>query len=452
MTGQRVLFISYHFYPSVEIGAKRPSETVKYLSATGLDVSIIRGCRPSDLRVDSIGANVGIADYAVVIPRKRVTEIWSQTKAGWRKIFRGTAERSNSGIPYQNSEGQRVEKRISWMRRQYRILDTLFLSDKLWLFRCFVRIVLLKRRQFDVIIASGPPMGGYIAGAFASKVFQAPLILDFRDPWILHSDTERYSQYTDHPLARFEDYIGQFCVSRSSRIVVTSPGIERHLKESFKLDQQQIDLVRNGYDEDAIITVGPPQNRLELLYAGTLYINRNPFPFLEALDAFVHDSQVDREKVRFRLVGKCSSWRGVSLRSWLAHKQLDDVVKISAPVVRAELTKYVMDSNVLINFAQGQPRQIPAKSYEYLAAGRDVITFAEPESDVADLFRQAKIGYIVEPGNESSSITIMHELYQRYVVQGRKRDLSRVDTYRFSRAPQLEKFLSIVKATLSADA
>ena len=61
-------------------------------------------------------------------------------------------------------------------------------------------------------------------------------------------------------------------------------------------------------------------------------------------------------------------------------KPLSLVVSVIPAVDPGELTAYMNASNVLINFAQGQARQIPAKSYDYLAWRRDVLTIAEPSA------------------------------------------------------------------------
>ena len=48
MDKTHVLVVSYHFYPSTEIGAKRPSETTRYLAEQGYPVTVIRGLRDMD--------------------------------------------------------------------------------------------------------------------------------------------------------------------------------------------------------------------------------------------------------------------------------------------------------------------------------------------------------------------------------------------------------------------
>jgi hypothetical protein len=146
-------------------------------------------------------------------------------------------------------------------------------------------------------------------------------------------------------------------------------------------------------------------------------------------------------------VGQCSEWGGTALEPWLAQHGIADVVRVLPSVPPAELTKLVAASNVLLNFAQGQPRQIPAKSYEYIASGREVLTIAETSSDVADLFREAGVGTIVEPDDRDGMARSIRRFYDRFVAQRRTVEVNEART-RFSRSSQLMKFEQTINDTL----
>ena len=441
-----VLLISYHFYPSNEVGAKRPSETAIYLQKAGHSVTVLRGTahgKPDSLQCKKLD---GLTLVSVKIPKKIFTDGWIKLKEIVHRLRSAKSVGKNASSRMDSKSGGSETRRFPWLRRQLLAVDTLFQGDKRWLLKSIVKILLLCRRnRYDVIIASGPPMVGYVCGLVAGKLSKAPLILDFRDPWYRHGDKERRLQNPGHPLAVFENRMGQRCISNSSGIIVASPGIRRHLELSFDVADQQIYLVRNGFDDGAIVSEPPPTGRLEILYAGSLYWNRNPFPFLESLNYVASQPGVSREKIQFTLVGNCEEWNGISLQSWVNDKGMRGIVRILPAVDLPELRGLIVSSNLLVNFAQGQPRQIPAKSYEYLAVGRDILIVAENTSDVAALFREAKVGEIVRPDDTESLKDILMRQYVRYVDQCRRSNRKNVNVKLYSRQVQLAEFDKIVQ-------
>jgi glycosyltransferase involved in cell wall biosynthesis len=450
MSKGRILLVSFHFYPSPEVGAKRPSETALHLKRIGYEVTVLRAW---ERQFAGLPVPAGFAELHIVsitVPRRMFTALWIALKRALR-ITPNAPAANRAGAPAaQNRSAPGRLGPLGWLRRQALAYDTLFQGNKRWLLCSVVRLWLnTRRRRYDLVIASGPPMVSYICGWLASHFAGRKLLLDFRDPWYLHGDKELTTVMLNHPLAKFENGLGKTCVQRSSAIVAASPGTKRHIVESFGVPPDSVQVVRNGFDEHALVGEAPPRGRLELLYTGSLYWNRNPFPFLEALHALSCRSAVDASKVRLRLVGKCERWKDTPLRPWLAERRMETIVEILPYVRPQDLRAIVASSNVLINFAQGQPRQIPAKSYDYLAAGREVLVLAETESDVADLFREAGIGHVVEPDDAAGMARVLEDLYARYVRGEGAKTSPAPAVARYSRAAQLEAFSGIVAKVLA---
>jgi glycosyltransferase involved in cell wall biosynthesis len=450
MTKGKILLVSYHFYPSREVGAKRPSETALHLMRSGYDVTVLRGFEPSFEALASPSSLEGLDVVSVTIPKKALTALWIKLKTRIRGEKRAAA--SDGMWTTGGTGGARAPKLtlLGWLRRQVLAWDTLFQGNKRWLLKSVLKLVVQTRgTRFDLVIASGPPMVSYIGGWALAVLKRARLILDYRDPWYVHGDPELSTVMLGHPLANFENRLARTCAQRCSVLVAASPGTRRHILEHFDVSPERVDLVRNGFDEHAVVDAPPPKGRLEILYAGSLYWNRNPFPFLEALYAVLADGALKRNAIRCRLVGNCEEWKGVPLRPWIAAKSMRDVIEIVPFMSPAELRDVVAGSNVLVNFAQGQKRQIPAKSYDYIAARRDVLVITEPDSDVADLFREAGVGTIVAPDDTAGFAAAIKSLYAKHVdgaVPSRAAPNHAVRPY--SRAAQLELFTKIVARVL----
>ncbi len=441
MTKPHALIVSYHFYPSAAVGAKRPSELAKFLESNGYKVSVLRGCEREDAVADVFDTPIDI--YSVKFPRKLVSSLWRKIKPG--ASIPTTTDSNADSRPADTKHAARSKSEIFWPRRQLRTWMSFLQGDKIWLVKAIIAVYgIPKNTKFDVIIATGPPVAGYLTGIVAARRFKAPLILDFRDPWYRHSSQESQQSTTLHPLARVEDYLGQMCISHCSGITTASPGTASYTKNSYDLSDQSVDVVLNGYDPDAICESMAPTGRLELLYAGTLYLNRNPFPFLKAIRDFADLPNIDRSKIQFILVGNCNDWNGVELLPWLQEQCLTDIVKIRDAVGHSELGGLISSSNVLVNFAQGQALQIPAKSYEYLVAGRDLILIAEEDSDVARLYSNAGVGLVIPPEDQEKALNALGILYDAYVTEESGFQASGRSTEIFSRGYQLHIFKQLL--------
>lgn len=432
------LIVSYHMGQSSAVGARRTTALASYLMRNGASVSVVRGAQTPNPPMEDVER-----DLVVRFPRKRLSKAWRELKARFRR-----QPDSASNPPAMTPQGWRTKETslrrspLSWLRQCVQAWNRFLQGDKLWLVKCYFRLRKLPRNErYSAVIASGPPIASYLAGLLAARRFGAPLVLDFRDPWFLHDELRKPSHLLYRKLGALEDRLGQYCVKRASLTVAASPGIEDHLTRTYELGETDVVVVRNGYDEHSIIDVPPPGGFLRLIYAGTLYYNRDPFPFLEAVARLVRSENVDRSKISFKLIGKCAQWNGRSVTAWTRDREVDDVVSVDDPVPYDQLAAFVEASNVLVNFSQGQRLQIPAKTYEHLASGRDVVCIAESDSDVARLYREAEFGFVIEPDDVDEMYATLTKLYDKHVDADRTEAFDVPDTTGFRRDEQFRKLL-----------
>jgi glycosyltransferase involved in cell wall biosynthesis len=239
--------------------------------------------------------------------------------------------------------------------------------------------------------------------------------MDLRDPWVGNGFWTR--EFRSALRDAIESRLERHCLRRADCVTVASPGIGNALRGRVPEAAGKLQLVLNGYD-GALSPAPQPSRRLRLLYAGSLYFNRDPFPLLEALHALVNTAGIARERVDFTLVGDCRRWNDQDLEAWVRAHGMEDCVHILPPVAPSRVGSLLANAEVLVNFAQGQPDQIPAKLYEYLASGREMLLLAEKHSDAARVTRDSGAGRIVEPQDREGLRTVLRELYTFYVERG----------------------------------
>ena len=453
---RRVLLVSYFFYPSTEVGAKRTSELALSLQDAGATVKVIharsRELIPTD---DALLDKVrSVSRHSVVIPPKIVDRAWAAIKAlKPRQPQKSQDAASGDAIPDLSKPVPSGPPRLSFvqvLRRQYLAFETLFGGRKFWALLVWVRVLYLRLfSRAEVVVSSGPPMVSYLGGIFASWVNACPWVMDMRDPWFLNRRAGHLVE--GHWLMRIEDWAARQCIRRSDAIVCASPGIARYLQRNFTEYRDNAVVIRNGFDAEAVLTDSGPVGSLSMLYCGTLYLNRNPFPFLEALVRVLNEGIVERSLVRFLFVGNCSAWNGISLTGWLREHGIDDVVTVRDFVTASELSTLVADANVLVNFSQGQSDQIPAKTYEYIASGRMFLVIAERDSDSADLIKDIPSGVLVEPSDTRAMEQYLRDLITRLVDENSAYQLPMAVRAEFSRENQNSKYIAFLDELLVAD-
>jgi len=205
-------------------------------------------------------------------------------------------------------------------------------------------------------------------------------------------------------------------------------------------------VVRNGYD-DAVRLVSPDTGgRLAILFAGELYLNRDPFPLLHALERLLARPDVDARRVSVTFMGRKTDYAGRSFVGWLEGKRCAAVVKFVPPQPAEIVAKTALESTVLLNLAQHQPLSIPAKTFEHLASGRENLLLCEDDSESAQLVAKISGVLQVDPQNVEALDRVLFDLYERHVVQGRLRAPAQQDIAAFSRAAANDAFWRIMRS------
>jgi hypothetical protein len=205
-------------------------------------------------------------------------------------------------------------------------------------------------------------------------------------------------------------------------------------------------VVRNGFDGAMRRPPVATDNRLSILFTGEIYARRNPFGFLEALERLLARPGVDAGRVSVTFVGGCEHYRGRSLREWLRGKRGESVVRILPPVPVEEAARMQQAATVLLNLAQQSPYTVPAKSYDYMASGRELLILAEADSDIGRLFAGVRGVLRVDPTELETLEATLADLYQRHVVDGVGTVPSELEVMAFSRQEQNKTFVRLVES------
>ncbi|MBA2556017.1 MAG: glycosyltransferase, partial [Chloroflexi bacterium] len=137
-----------------------------------------------------------------------------------------------------------------------------------------------------------------------------------------------------------------------------------------------------------------PRDEFVLLHAGTFYGPRSPMPVIEAMARAVHRGALDPDRFRLRLLGRIDI--SVDVPAECRKLGIGHMVEFVPRVTRAESLREMKSASALLLVQIGTTVSVPAKAYEYLAAGRPVLALSE-EGETSALVRASGIGVAIRP-------------------------------------------------------
>lgn len=230
---------------------------------------------------------------------------------------------------------------------------------------------LLHRERPEVLWANSVPTGSLVAAAAVARATSIPLVIDFHNEW-----TRNMYYRPSTPRHDAEHHRLEREVVETARVVTTlNPMHTEDLRARFP--GARVETIENGCDPgDYDVSPPDPGRRpIVLTYAGTVYGHQSPLPFLRALQG------TGRRDVEVRVIGDsfgqfdAGTWPfKATVEGHRTHRDLGAAFSAS--------------SAFFLCLEPPAARQLPAKLYEYLRAGRPTFGIV-PKDGAADRWIRA---------------------------------------------------------------
>jgi glycosyltransferase involved in cell wall biosynthesis len=396
-----ILFVSYAYPPTNEVGAMRVARLCRYLPEFGI-APIVLSVEPRFYpnQDASLEAPSGIPVERTPVLRTPLD------------FYRRLSSNARSGQP---SPVVETQPRFGFARRQ--ILALLQMPDPYWgwYFPAIRKAgEIIKNRKISMVISSGPPWTGHLIARHLKRKFRLPWIADFRDPWLANpwrwiEELPGWRDWSDH-------WMESSCLNHADLVTC----ITEALREDFlvrypKLPKSRFAVVTNGVDGTfpSSTLPRPRSSKVICLHLGALYRPslRRIDTFCQALVDLARDGKLRAENFQVIFVGSESPASELTAQRIAPELIQNHCIEFRPRVTRRESDVLLECADILLIFQGNHRISLPSKFFDYLGTGKPMLAIVE-KGALSDMVEKTGSGAWVAPGDSKAIAQKVLEILQ----------------------------------------
>ncbi len=376
--------VAYVFPPAGGAGVQRVTKFVKYLPEFGWDCSVLTVANPSvPVFDDSLADEI---PESTIIRRARTLEPGYAMK---NVVSAGAA----SACQKQTGLLSKVKR---CLKQTVRNAGNAILQPDaqiLW-YPAAVKegMKLLAEQPHDAIFVTAPPFSAFVIGAELSRRSGLPLVIDYRDEWGISNRYQENRQKSglSH---RLQNRMQRRVLRQSSAVVATTRRSAESVARTATAagSSPQVTAIYNGYDA---ADIGPAtacvneeagsERKLRLAYVGTLWNLTSIEPVVTALLRLSETAPEVAARIELVVAGRVTAEQDAIL---------DRLQETSCSVTREgyvdharaiEIMRSADAQCLLLSDVAEAERVVPAKTFEYLALQRPILSIV-PQGEVSEI-------------------------------------------------------------------
>ncbi|MCM0675563.1 glycosyltransferase [Micromonospora phytophila] len=368
----RVLYLSFFFPPSRASGVFRGRATANHFAQAGWDVTVITAPREFFSHYLEGGSDETLE--ATVDPRVRVERPPMNTYH-WETDIRRFS-RLRKSVPV-------VADRF------YRRFQSWFLPEHYigWVPGLLARAFKLHaRRRFDLVVATGNPFVSFAAAWALGRAWRVPYVVDYRDAWTFNQFTEQVRFGPGTRTATWESRV----LRDAAEVVFVNDGMRQWYAERYPFAADRMTVVPNGWEPEFIgrpeFRAPDPDRPLRFGYLGTV----TPYLPLDILFEGWRRARTDplMAGAELHVHGHLGFFAQTaeSLREQLAqHESVG--VRYRGPFGKADVAEVYAETDALVFCVPGAKYVTSGKVFEYMAAGKPVVSVHEPDIAASEVLK-----------------------------------------------------------------
>lgn len=401
MEQKKILIITYYWPPAGGPGVQRWLKFAKYLPDFGWNPVIYTPENPSYPLLDEsllkdVPQNIEIVKTKIWEPyqlAEKLNKSNKKFKAGQFDVGKNQSWKSRLSI-WVRGNFFIPDARVFWVKPSIKFLEQY-----------------LKENKIQVVVTSGPPHSLHMIGLGIKKKFPGmKWIADFRDPWteISYYKHLKLTKSSDRKHRQLES-----AVFKNADIILATSYTDA---ENFRKAGANAVCITNGFDESDASTPlsmtgerAKGQNREEaneqiskladrqisgsftLSYIGVLEQLRNPENLWKVLDELVKENKDFADNFTLKFAGRVDD----KILQTIENSNLKNHILNLGYISHDKAVDEMASSDLLLitNFPNESSKGIiPGKIFEYLATGKQIISFGPDEADVSRILAETNAG------------------------------------------------------------
>jgi len=375
----RALFLAYYFPPMGGMGSLRALGLARHLPAAGVSVTVVAPRTGTYAHDDSLEVPDGLEVVRTGTLEPAVLK---------RRWASRPGPGSGLGGPSPARAGGRLGPAIGRAVGQ-----TIFLPDSNngWIpFAVRAALRAARRRSFDLVLSSAPPLSALLAASLVASRLRVPLVADFRDFF-------RTQRLYPGVRQRVDRWVEDRIFARAAGVVAATDGIRDELAGRTSAPSL---VLPNGYDEDDFSgSAQTPDGPFRLVHVGSSYAHRKS---PAALFRAVRSLRDGGEEIRLRFVGAPDPALVAAARA----AGIADALDVAPFSTHRAAVAEMRAASALLLFVWADDPVVAkgaraGKTPEYLRSGRPVLFLGPEDGENARVLRDAGGAVIVSPDDEA---------------------------------------------------
>lgn len=373
---RKILIITYYWPPAGGPGVQRWLKFAKYLPDFGWKPTVFIPENPSyPLLDESLQKDV---PNDIEIIRTKIIEPYQLAEKLSKSNKKFKAGQFDVG------ENQSWKSKLSiWIRGNFFIPDArvFWVKPSIKYLKKY-----LAENRFDAVVTTGPPHSLHLIGLGIKKDFpDLKWIADFRDPWTEIS-YYKHLKLTKSSDRKHRDLEKQ--VFKNADITLATSFTDA---ENFRKKGANAVCITNGFDVDFSAAEKSHSQKFTLSYVGVLEQLRNPQILWTVLNELIHENPDFAENFELKFVGRIDDKILTHLQASKLSRNINNLGYLSHDKAAQEMAKSTL--LLITNFPEAASKGIiPGKVFEYLATGKQILSFGPEDADVAKILTETNAG------------------------------------------------------------
>ena len=285
-----------------------------------------------------------------------------------------------------------------------RILD--YIS---FMFTSFIAGLFVKKH--DIVIATSPQFFTAISGWLISVFKRKPFVLEIRDLWP-ESIVAVGAMSNKNIIIKFLHKVACFLYRRADFIICVTNSFKQDLVK-YNIDGNKILVIENGIKIENLIppnkTIDTIEKEYNLCEKDFIISFIGTIGMAHGLDIIIKAAKKNNNKnIKFLIIGEGAEKEKLKLK--VSSNKLDNVIILNSISWQEIININQLVSANLIHLKKNDvfKKVIPSKIFESMGMKKTIILGVEGESE--NIINDSKCGFIIEPENEESLISVIDKL------------------------------------------